>query len=237
MSGFTFGGVGTIEAKKPAKKSDSLEVVVDGIYDLAAIDEVMATLKTVRSDLETDIKAVVKEGFIEAGCATKIKPANYHGVENEASASIELRKRSSASKLSDEEIKLCLEWGIETQEVEDTVETFVINPEVLSDAKVMGALEKYIGDGIKAGKLPANIILKQEGVKRTLLVDNALDTLFAKGREIVEKAFSLCSTQAVGKTKFPGSIADALKVADRLIPAFAAKAAAAKATGKSKKAA
>ena len=234
MSGFTFGGVGVIEAKKPSKKTDAKEIVTKGILKLAAYDVVMDTLKVERADLETDIKGTAKALAIEVGCATKVRPDNYTGTEDKASASIEVRKRSSNSKLSDEEITNCKEWGIETQVVEDTVEAFVINPE--ADAKHMAALEKLIGDAIKAGKLPSTIILKQEGVKRTLLADNALDTLFTKPRDVVEKAFSMCGTQAVGKTKFPGTLADALKLIEQDIPVFAAKAAA-KPAGKSKKAA
>ena len=234
MSGFTFGGVGVIEAKKPSKKTDSKEIVTAGIHRLAAYDVVIDTLKVERADLETDIKAAAKVVAINVGCAIKSRPENYHGVENKSSASIELRKRSNNSKLSDDEITNCKEWGIETQEDEVVVEAFVINPD--ADAKQMAALEKLINDGIKAGKLSPDIIKKQEGVKRTLLADNALDTLFAKPRDIVEKAFSMCGTQAVGKTKFPGTLADALKLVEQDIPAFAAKAAA-KPAGKGKKAA
>jgi hypothetical protein len=236
MSGFNFGTVGVVETAKPAgKKSDMPEIAVQGIYDLAAIDHVMTSLKGVREDMETEIKSAAKDRFIVAGCDTKKKPDNYrgfekHGTEKPASATIELRKRSSASKLSDEEITLCKEWNIATEVVEVTVETFVINPEYLADRKVMGILEKLINDGVKSGKLPANIMLKQTGVKHTILAADALDTLFTKSKEIVTLGFNLCSSLAVGKTKFPGTIENALAVVGQIIPAFAAKKAAGKKT-------
>lgn len=237
MAGFTLDGVGVINNKKSSgKKSDKDEFLCEGLYQIAALDQVLADVKAARDDLEVEVKALVQEEFVRLGCATKRQPANFIGCENGATASLELRKRSTRSTLKVEEITLCDEFKIEYEDVWDVIETFVINPEYLADKKVMGALEKAVGAAIAQGKLPLDILQKQTGVSRTILSEVALPNLFAKGKEIVEKAISFCSVLAVGKTKFPGTIDDAIKIAADLVPSLA-KARAAKPAAAKRKAA
>lgn len=224
MAGFTLKGVGVIEAKKPAKKDERPEITIPGIYNLAALDQVLADVKAVREDLEIEIKGLARAEFLRKGTATKCQPENFRGLEQGASASMEMRKRSTKSALSDEEKTLCDELGIEYEEREEVIETFVINPTYLADEKVMAALEKAVGEAVRQHRLPLDILQKQEGVKRTILVDNALATLFTKSKEVVEQALSFCCVMAVGKTKFPGTIEAAIKVVEQLVPAFKAKA-------------
>lgn len=249
MSGFSLGGVGVVNTPPKAKKSDRIEFTIKGVYDHAALEVLISDLKTAQADLRTDIDDKFREEMILAGCISKKRPDNPLAVELGASGSPELRKRSTASALSAEEITLCDELGIAYTEVVQTVETFVINPNYIpavatipeeveaekAKAKVMKNLEAVIGQAIKAGKLPEDIILKQNGVKRKVIADTALDTLFTLGEDVVRRGLSLCSTLSYGKTKFPGVFADALKVAERLIPAFKAKVDAAKADAKAKK--
>jgi hypothetical protein len=238
MAGFTLKGVGIIEAKKSAKKDERPEVTIPGIYGLAALDQVLADVKAVRDELETEVKAAARAEFLRKGTATKCQPENFRGIEDGASASMEMRKRSKASALSDEEIALCDELGIEYVVDEKVIETYVINPTYLEDEEVMKALEKVVGEAVRQHRLPLDILKRQEGVKKTILIDTALATLFTKSKDVVEKALSFCCTMAVGKSKFPGGIEAAIKVAELLVPAFKAKAdAAAAAKPKTRKAA
>jgi hypothetical protein len=223
MPSFSLDGVGVITAKKPSKKTDRPEIEIEGIYNLAALDMVLADVKAAREELETEVKAAARAEFVRQGTASKCQPENFRGLEKGASASMEMRKRSNRSALSEEEIALCDELGIEYVEHEEVIETFVINPTYLTDAKVMAALEKVVGDAVRQHRLPLDILQKQEGVKRTILVDTALASLFAKSKDVVEKAIGFCCTMAVGKSKFPGTIDDAIKVASSIVPALKTK--------------
>src|ERR1041385_2896504 len=114
MAGFTLDGVGVINNKKSSgKKSDKDEFLCEGLYQIAALDQVLADVKAARDDLEVEVKALVQEEFVRLGCATKRQPTNFIGCENGATASLELRKRSTRSTLKAEEITLCDEFKIE----------------------------------------------------------------------------------------------------------------------------
>lgn len=244
MSGFTFGGVGTAKPKPSAKKSDRAEQEIQGIKALAALDAVIASLTAVQKDLEADVKEQTTEIFVTHGCATKLQPANFRGIEEGSSASCELRKRSVRSYLSDEEIRVADELGVGHRPEVVTVETFIINQDCLKDRKVMGTLEKLVAGAVAKGQLPTDIFLKQEGVSHTVVNDDALPALFRTATpETATRALALCGTLAVGKTKFDGSLLDAVALVQTLVgsPLFREKAEAAAAdpssTKRSKKAA
>jgi hypothetical protein len=164
------------KAKKiPAKKSsekvkreeDTFPTAGLELYaEIDALEKALAALKkTVRGDVE----ASMKDHFVAHG------PENYKGRDGQASASLELRKRSSASGLSEAEQLLVSVHDIETEVVEDRPETYVINPAYAQDPKT---LKKVAAALSKIKDLPEDFLMYQESTKKTVMTEHSIEQVF-----------------------------------------------------------
>jgi len=174
-----FATAGTIKSVK-AKKSDRPEVSIADLEDFAALDAAIKSMTALKAILEGNIKASMKVHFVEAGCETKSRPVNFRGIDGNASASCELRARSSASTLSAEEQELLTKFNIPMRTDTVVAETLVINPAYLGNADLLAKVQKAL-NGVK--DIPDDFILKQDGVSKTVVDGDALEVLFAKGDE------------------------------------------------------
>ncbi|RYD46472.1 MAG: hypothetical protein EOP83_29620, partial [Verrucomicrobiaceae bacterium] len=105
-----------IAAPKASKKDTKAKIDIDGLANLAALDAVIKALTALKVTMEADVKSAVGAEFIQAGCALKKRPENFVGVDAAetaegddtfgATASCELRIRSTNSPLSEDEQKL-----------------------------------------------------------------------------------------------------------------------------------
>ena len=147
---------------KPAKgkKSKGREVEVEGLNELASIKAVLAALEGMAKTTEAEIKAQMLQEFVKEGCAIGRRPENFKGVDVGATASCQIRKRSSRSVLSEGEIELLEEHGVEYETIDDVEDTFVINPAYAGDSDLLGKVSKKL-EGIKG--LPKDFIQHQEG--------------------------------------------------------------------------
>ena len=175
-----FATAGTIKSVKPAKKSDRPEVSIADLEDFAALDAAIKSMTALKGVLEGNIKASMKSHFVEAGCDSKSRPVNFRGIDGAASASCELRARSSASSLSAEEQELLAKFSIPMRTDTVVAETLVINPAYLGDADLLAKVQTAL-NGVEG--IPDDFILKQDGVSKTVVDGDALEVLFATGDE------------------------------------------------------
>lgn len=164
------------KAKKPqVQMSPSLD-------NLATIDHVMDALKARRAVYEAEVKGAIREYFISVGTEQGEQPENFEGISSKSSASCELRKRSTASKLSEDEQELLKENGIPFTEVTDVdvPERFFFNEEILAMGEEVLA---QISEALL--KIPAlkgmEVIKHQPAQKQSKFVtdDKTLDAIFA----------------------------------------------------------
>ena len=148
---------------KPAKKEKPTKVKheLKGLLQLAAIKNAIDTLTTLKSTYDQDVKKQMLTHFIASGSASGLKPENFDGSEGVASASCELRKRSTASVLSAEDKTLLEDYKIPVEETKSEIETFIFNPAYLNDAALMKKVEAALN---KIKDIPEDFIMKQEGV-------------------------------------------------------------------------
>ena len=170
--------VNTGSKKKAAEKKASNEIA--GIKAVACLDVVIKALTAIKKTKDGEVKETMTGLFIDAGVAKKARPANFKGVEDNCSASCEMRARASTSPLSEDEIALFTAKGLPMEEVVDTVETYIINPDYLADPKIMASIEAALK---KVKGIPDDLFLKQEGKSKTILAEGALDVLFAQHDE------------------------------------------------------
>lgn len=166
-------------AAAPKKKGDKTEIEVEGLEQYAEVVSAEKTLGTLKEDLR---KAVVKrmmDYFVAEGMKLGRRPESCRGTEGTASASLELRSRSTASALTEMEIQTLKEAGVSTQEVSDVAETFRINPAYKDDQDMLAKVSEALS-GVEG--LPEDFIQLQEANKKVVVTPTSLDEVFAKGR-------------------------------------------------------
>ena len=157
---------------KIERKGAKTEIEIQGLEDYAVIDSLIKSLEAVKDSYSEPVKSQAREVFLEGDGGRK--PANFRGTDGIAEASIELRKRSTRSTLSDEEVALLTANDVPFEVVEDVTEAYVINPAYLGDSALLARIEKVKG-------LPEDFILKQEQVARRVVSDDSVNTVFSKG--------------------------------------------------------
>lgn len=214
--GFTMGMFATAKTVKTAtkaKKPTKASIEITGIEALSAIDHAIKALTALKETYEADVKSEVSTHFVKAGIEAGKRPANFTGTEGKATASCELRKRSSRSGLAEGEIEMLEAAGIATEIAEDVVDTFVINPAYAGDQDLLAKIEKKLSQ-IK--DLPEDFILRQEGVSRRVVSEAALDQIFTLDEETVAALLPVVGTIAL-KPKFEAeSLADVFQVIETL---------------------
>jgi superfamily II helicase len=171
-----FTSAKTIAAKPTAgKKAAKVTTLIEGLEIYAAIDHSVKWLTTIGKTIKADIIDVVTEKFIRDGIAKRGAPVNFDGSEGAAVASIQLRKRSSASGLNDIEIEMAAKYNVPTETVSDRPETFIINTDHLdwllkNSAKLSAVLNKF--------GAPPDLFQKQEATTKVVTTDDSIDHVF-----------------------------------------------------------
>lgn len=191
----------TAKTVAPVKKSKSDKKDVRDIKGLEAVgllDAAIKSLTAMKQTYEGVAKEAMSNVFVEVGMAAGKRPDNFKGIEGSVTASCELRMRSSKSGLSPDEVALCTDHGIPTTVVVDTHDTYILNPEHAHNAEYQAVMQKALEPLIKKGKLPADIFMKQEGVSRKVVADDAMDAVFAKDdEELVARLLAVVGTLAI----------------------------------------
>lgn len=192
---------------KASKKNDKPVVDILGLKDLASIDVVIAALEAARITLEDKIKEQAHNTFVQDGEEIGKRPGNFRGIEQGNEASIELRKRSSRSVLSEEEQALLEQNNIPFDTVVDVKEAFFINPDYAADAALMDKVSKALE---KVPGLPNNFIQYQAEVARKVVGDDSLDAVFKNGvaDELLPVVGTLALKPAASNTDLNTALAD-----------------------------
>lgn len=195
---------------KTAKgKKDKVEVELQGLRDYALLSALIKNLETLKDTIEVEVKDQAFDKFVEF--ANGKRPENFRGTDGNASASVEVRKRSTRSTLSQEEQDLLTKAGVPFDTEIDVAGTFVINPTYLTDTVLMAKVEKAL-EGVKG--LPADFIQKQEPVTRVVATDESVDKAFATEDEDAIRAVTVL---ALKPTVPHGSLPDAIRLAAKLV--------------------
>ena len=97
------------KTKAKAKATDGVEV--KGLEDYALIDALIKSLGAVKDTLAVAIKDESRELFVSV--KDKKRPPNLKAYDGDATASIQLQKRSTRSPLSTDEVELLLLGAVE----------------------------------------------------------------------------------------------------------------------------
>ncbi len=191
----SFANVKTIA--KPAKtgKAAKNTVNIDGLLSYAALNNAIDTLETLKKTFRGEIDTQMLSEFVTVGVSTGSKPDSFEGIDGDATASCEIRKRSVRSVLSPTDIAILKDHKIPIEETKSETETLIFNPAYLSDAKLMAKIEAALN---KVVGLPDDIIMKQEGVTTYTVSDATVNAVFAtKDKAKLELLVPIVTTLAL----------------------------------------
>lgn len=198
-----------VKSATPKKKKDDKKEVAIGmeLNVCAAIDALTKTLDAVKEGMVTTVKEKMADEFVKESLQSQRKPTNFRGRSSKATASCEIRKRSTKSILQPEEVTYLARHGImtETKIVKEAVpERYFFNPKALQDEKMAQLISDKL-EGLKTSD-GEELIMLQEGkpeVIEQVVQASVLDDVAAKikDEEILREIFQIVSTSALGKFK------------------------------------
>jgi hypothetical protein len=209
-----FSNAKLLNTTSKSKKVEAATVHIDGLETLASLDAVIKALSALKDTVESEVKSRGEIEFIQRGMEKKSRPDNFKAFDGIASASVQLKKRSSASALSDAEVALLSEVGISVETNQEIVSTFVINPAYKDDQKLLSNVEKKL-KGVKG--IPEDFILMQEGKSKTVVPDGALDEVFKLDEDKVRALLPVVSTLAIRPSLADGDVTKAYDIIKDLL--------------------
>lgn len=196
-----FANAKTISAPKTKKVSEVSQYVLSGLSRFAALTAAIKSLGALAEVEETNVKAKMIDQFVASGMARNSKPDNFEGVEELASASCQLKIRSSASVLSDEDVEILKKENIPYNEHTKQEEAFLINPKYTNDMELLSRVEEALANVA----LPEDFLLKQEKISANVASPKSIDAIFAlKNEEKIRALLPLVTTLAI-KPKIEGN--------------------------------
>lgn len=145
--------------QKKSSKPEKAKVTLPGLEKYAAVCSVFKSLKAVVDTMAADVKSRMVSEFIDEGMKLKRAPDSFDGMEGTATASCQLRLRSSSSPLSIDDKELLDSKGIPVGENDKVEETFIINPKYANDQTILEAVSKALA---KVKGLPEDFIQHQK---------------------------------------------------------------------------
>ena len=164
----------TTATKKPKAGKDKEQLQLSGIEDLAVIDAVIKQAEAIAATLKAKLNDTTFDHF-----ASKVgqpdRPSSFEGIDGNATASLEIRKRSANSVLSADEVAVLAAEGITAHEEVIKPFLFHINEKYAGDTALLGKVEAAL-----AGIVPDDFIQQQVEIKKYVVSDAMLDELFRR---------------------------------------------------------
>lgn len=205
---------------KPAPKKGKKEkrqVEVAGLNEYAAFVAVEKALEGVKQALAANVKEQVVAEFVRAGSEKGVRPESFRGVDGEkASASCEMRKRSTRSGLSATEQEFLNEHGIAFEQTFDVEERFTINPKYAEDMDLLAKVSEALADIV-----PDDFLEHQAPVSRHTVTDASVAEVYEyiarNNNAPAEELLRVVCTPALKPTIEGGDISEALKTMNEIL--------------------
>jgi len=181
-----FTTAATVAPKPKASKAKQREVIqVEGLEAYSAVDAFMKTLEGLKEQMRAKIEATMVPAFIKNGMSAKKRPENLEGEDGLAVASLQLKKRSVRSSLTEEEVALLAEHKIETETNVVVPAAFIVNQKYSdlsnpNNAKLLEDLSKVMEPVLKKAGID-DFFQQQAEVSSTVVPEKGLDEIFQRG--------------------------------------------------------
>jgi hypothetical protein len=155
----------------------------------AQVDAVIKACEGLKKTLGTEINVAAMDEFYRLG-QNGVCPESFTGTEGNASASIELRKRSTASVLTDDEVAELTKLSIPVETVVTQMAMFGIDPKYAENMELLTKVEQAL-----AGLVPEDFFFKQDQVSKQVVSDQTIAVAFAK--KAPKHVIKMITTQAI----------------------------------------
>lgn len=156
-------------------KKEKTEITIVDLENLAQIDALMKALSGAKAAIEMSVKSQSFDQFIKTTGDGKL-PVSFRGIEGSASASMEMRKRSTASALTADEVALLALNNVAVHTQVSVQELFVVNPAYASDSKMLEKVSKAIE---KIAGVPEDFIQMQAEKSTQVVSEETFAAAFA----------------------------------------------------------
>lgn len=195
--------IATEVTKPKAKGKSKPQIAVEGLRQYAALKYALNMIDTVVKELKGTVDGTALEAFLLSRRSDSVQ-----GVDGDTTASLQLRKRTARSVLSDFEKETLDGLGIATEKSADS--RFYINSDYAEDSelleKVAAALEGIVpGDFI--GHTGEKFVTTSDSLRQAMEIEDENDR-----RTVVE----MVSTSAA-RCKFGGSHEEMLSILDGVL--------------------
>lgn len=193
-----FATAKTVEKKTvAAKKKEKLEVQMTDLDALSAIVALEKALKGMSAALMSSVKGQMLTKYVELGVDLGAKPDSFRGVAEKSSASCELRKRSTRSPLTEDEVKVLDTYDIPYTKTEADV--FYFNPKVLDSESAMAKISAALAGVDLTADIGANegVILHKANNAMSITDESVTKAFQVKSEKILEILLPIVGTLAV----------------------------------------
>jgi len=185
----------SLEEKPSKKASKKEEVEIAQLSELAKLDALIKTLSTMKANVEQSVKETAFKKFIEDAKISHKKVDSFRGVDGDTSASVEIRKRTSAAKLSKDEITYLTSKNIPVETVIEVQKLYSINPKYASDDVLMEKIEIALETALEGIVDTSDFFVVQEERSKVVVGDETITKAFAG--EIDEQVIRMTTCLAI----------------------------------------
>jgi|SRR5215472_10694696 len=192
---------GPVAAAKKGSNSKPVETLA-GVADVCALEACIKALEGVLEIKKTALKEAAEARLIEMGLVRHSKPDSLNLVEGaHARANVAMRKRSTRSPVSEEELELLSSLVGDTSQLIETVverpEALEVNPAYVNDEKLLQKVDKLVS---KDKTIPEDFIQIRPAVSRTVVSEGAGDAMFRLPAEVAEQIYGILAVTAIRGT-------------------------------------
>ena len=194
--------------KKSAAKQ--IEMGAD-LTAFAACSSLIKTLKLTAEVYEAKVKERMSNIFTTLGLEAGSRPANYTGISDFATASCQLKARSSSSSLNVEDADYLRSKGMTVAEVVVDEGGQFLNPAILSNPALFTKLQAALSL-IDCGS--EELVLTKPRTVKYVVSEESLSQVFTLAAEEAAKVLPMVSSLAI-VPKFAGSFLEAASLIDQ----------------------
>lgn len=157
-------------------KRERAEVKIKHLQEFVDLSLYVKDVNRMKDQIEARIKDTIIENFIELSDGELPIPIDAY--EYKANATIECKKRSIASELTDVDMEILEKHGVIVEPTTISSQKFIINPEYMSNSDMLEKVAKLL----MSTEIPKDFIQIKPAVKKYIVTDDLFEKCFKERR-------------------------------------------------------
>lgn len=173
-----FAGAAVLPTKPTAKakEADKAGIALPEVERLCHYDAIQKAAEAACAAIKAELKEVAVDHFL--GCGSEKWPENTKARENAAQLGVQFRRKAVNIALSEGEVAILREVGVEPHEEVTVQDLFALNPDYLADSKWQQAITQAL---LSIPGLPGDMIVRQQKVSKFVVTEHIADQVWKSG--------------------------------------------------------